>query len=127
MFNVTNLSTPSNANFQKGGSTMAWKYANSFFESRHSDYMFNISKPEASRTSCSRLSPYIAWGNISIRQVFQKGQELKHKTKEKQHIGAFISRLRWQAHFIQKFEMEHTMENSDKSANNTIIVGSSDG
>jgi len=112
VFNVTNLSTPSNANFQKGGSTMAWKYANSFFESRHSDYMFNISKPEASRTSCSRLSPYIAWGNISIRQVFQKGQELKHKTKEKQHIGAFISRLRWQAHFIQKFEMEHTMENS---------------
>ena len=112
VFTVTDLKTPANTNFQKGGSIMAWKYANSFFESRHSDYMFNISKPEASRTSCSRLSPYIAWGNISIRQVFQKGQELKNKTQEKQHIGAFISRLRWQAHFIQKFEMEHTMENA---------------
>ncbi|WP_299127777.1 FAD-binding domain-containing protein [uncultured Winogradskyella sp.] len=109
---VTDLDTPLTTKFQKGGSATAWKYANSFFESRYSDYMFNISKPEASRTSCSRLSPYIAWGNISIRQVFQKGQELKTKTKDKQHIGAFLCRLRWQAHFIQKFEMEHTMENS---------------
>jgi deoxyribodipyrimidine photo-lyase len=112
VFTVSDLNTPPNTSFQKGGSTMAWKYANSFFESRHSEYMYNISKPEASRTSCSRLSPYIAWGNISIRQVFQKGQDLKNKTKEKQHIGAFISRLRWQVHFIQKFEMEHTMENA---------------
>ena len=108
----TDLSTPKDTPFQKGGSTMAWKYANSFFEDRHEDYMFNISKPEASRSSCSRLSPYIAWGNVSIRQIFQKGQELKNKTSDKRHIGAFLSRLRWQAHFIQKFEMEHTMENA---------------
>lgn len=108
----TDLSTPKDTPFQKGGSTIAWKYANSFFEDRHEDYMFNISKPEASRSSCSRLSPYIAWGNVSIRQIFQKGQELKNKTSDKRHIGAFLSRLRWQAHFIQKFEMEHTMENA---------------
>ncbi len=112
LFTVTNLDTPSETKFQKGGSSTAWKYANSFFESRHNDYMFNISKPEASRTSCSRLSPYIAWGNLSIRQVFQKGKAIKEKTKDKRHIGAFLSRLRWQAHFIQKFEMEHTMENA---------------
>ena len=107
---VTDLETPKEASFQKGGSTTGWKYADSFFESRHTDYMFNISKPEASRSSCSRISPYIAWGNLSIRQVFQKGQAIKGQTKDKRHIGAFLSRLRWQAHFIQKFEMEHTME-----------------
>ncbi len=107
---VTDLETPKEAIFQKGGSTTGWKYADSFFESRHTDYMFNISKPEASRSSCSRISPYIAWGNLSIRQVFQKGQAVKGQTKDKRHIGAFLSRLRWQAHFIQKFEMEHTME-----------------
>jgi len=39
------------------------------------------------------------------------GQNAKTKTNKK-HIGAFLSRLRWQAHFIQKFEMEHTMENA---------------
>jgi deoxyribodipyrimidine photo-lyase len=109
---VTDLDTPENTKFQKGGTTTAWKYANSFFESRYKDYMFNISKPEASRTSCSRLSPYISWGNISVRQVFQKGQDLKKTSKNKRHISGFLSRLRWQAHFIQKFEMEHTMENA---------------
>ena len=112
VFSVTDLNTPTETNFQKGGATMGWKYANSFFETRHEEYMFNISKPEASRSSCSRISPYIAWGNLSIRQVFQKANQLKKESKERQHIGAFISRLRWQAHFIQKFEMEHTMENA---------------
>ncbi|NRD24127.1 deoxyribodipyrimidine photo-lyase [Winogradskyella litoriviva] len=108
----TDLSTPEDTKFQRGGTTMGWKYANSFFKNRHEDYMANISKPEASRTSCSRISPYIAWGNLSIRQVFQKAQQLKSTAENKRHIGAFISRLRWQAHFIQKFEMEHTMENA---------------
>ncbi len=112
VFTTASLETPNTTNFQKGGSTTAWKYADSFFESRHHNYMFNISKPEASRTSCSRLSPYISWGNLSIRQVFQKGLKIKNKSKDKRHIGAFLSRLRWQAHFIQKFEMEHTMENA---------------
>ncbi|MFK7833182.1 MAG: deoxyribodipyrimidine photo-lyase/cryptochrome family protein [Winogradskyella sp.] len=110
VFTKTNLETPEAAKFQKGGSTTGWRYANSFFESRHEEYMFNISKPEASRSSCSRISPYVAWGNLSIRQVFQKAKHVKTTSKDKKHIGAFISRLRWQSHFIQKFEMEHTME-----------------
>ena len=112
VLSATDLATPEDTKFQKGGTTMGWKYANSFFENRHEDYMVNISKPEASRTSCSRISPYIAWGNLSIRQVFQKAKQLKSTAEDKRHIGAFISRLRWQAHFIQKFEMEHTMENA---------------
>lgn len=111
-FRITNLKTDVDTNFQQGGTKTAWKYANSFFEGRYENYMFHISKPEASRTSCSRLSPYIAWGNISIREVFQKAKKIKEKSSGKRHLGAFISRLRWQAHFIQKFEMECTMENA---------------
>jgi len=108
-FEIENLETPKQTKFQRGGSRMAWRYANTFFEKRHKKYMYNISKPALARESCSRLSPYIAWGNVSIRQIFHEAQ--KHKTEmNKKHIGAFISRLRWQAHFIQKFEMEHTME-----------------
>lgn len=112
ILHVSDLETHSDSKFQKGGSTIGWKYANSFFQSRYEEYMFNISKPEASRSSCSRISPYIAWGNLSIRQVFQKAQIVKSNTSDKRHIGGFISRLRWQSHFIQKFEMEHTMENA---------------
>lgn len=108
-FIITDLSTEKHKYFQKGGPKMAWRYANGFFETRHKNYMFHISKPALSRESSSRLSPYIAWGNVSIRQIYHKA--LTYKTEEnKRHLGAFISRLRWQAHFIQKFEMEHTME-----------------
>lgn len=110
-FFKTDLSTKPNTVFQKGGTKTGWKYANSFFDERHKEYMFHISKPALSRKSSSRLSPYIAWGNLSIRQVFQKAESLKTEAN-KRHLGAFTSRLRWQAHFIQKFEMEHTMENA---------------
>ena len=51
----TNLDTPEKSPFQKGGTSNAWKYANSFFEERHKEYMFHISKPENSRVHCSRL------------------------------------------------------------------------
>ena len=111
-FLVTDLSTPISKIFQKGGTKMAWRYANSFFEDRHKDYMFHISKPSLSRKSSSRLSPYIAWGNLSIRQVFQRAQTVKNE-QNKRHFDPFISRLRWQAHFIQKFEMECRMECED--------------
>lgn len=96
--------------FQKGGRTMGIKYLNSFFNKRHENYVFHISKPEMSRMSCSRLSPYLAWGNLSIREVYQFAIEQKKTSKHKKSIEAFISRLRWQTHFVQKFEMEHTME-----------------
>jgi deoxyribodipyrimidine photo-lyase len=109
IFNTTDLTTEKETPFQKGGTKTGLKYATTFFNERHKKYMFDISKPALARRSCSRLSPYIAWGNISIRQVFQ--ETLKHKTEEnKKHLGSFASRLKWQAHFIQKFEMEHSME-----------------
>lgn len=111
-FQRINIETNTDNSFQKGGSKMAWRYAMSFFRERHLNYTYHISKPEASRISCSRLSPYIAWGNVSVRSIFQKAKEVKTRSKYKNHLGAFISRLRWQAHFIQKFEMECVMENA---------------
>ncbi|SHI57976.1 cryptochrome/deoxyribodipyrimidine photo-lyase family protein [Algibacter luteus] len=109
-FKIPNLNTPQTTAFQKGGRSMGLKYLNSFFETRYPNYMLHISKPELARKSCSRISPYIAWGNLSIREVYQQAYHLKKTAKHKKAIEAFMSRLRWQAHFIQKFEMEHTME-----------------
>ena len=57
---TADLSTEKNNNFQKGGTNTGWRYANSFLQERHKNYMFHISKPQASRTSCSRISPYLA-------------------------------------------------------------------
>lgn len=109
-FETIALETTPNDVFQKGGSTMANKYLESFFANRYLDYSRNISKPLLARKSCSRLSPYIAWGNLSSRQVLQKAVNFRFISTDKKQIDSFVSRLTWQAHFIQKFEMEEIME-----------------
>lgn len=106
----TNLETVPDTIFQKGGSTMAGKYLQNFFEERYHNYNSHISKPLLARKSCSRLSPYIAWGNLSSRQVLQKAATFRLTSNHKKQIDSFVSRLTWQAHFIQKFEMEEVME-----------------
>ena len=106
----TNLETTPDAIFQKGGTIMAGKYLQSFLDERYHNYSYSISKPLLSRRSCSRLSPYIAWGNISTRQVLQRVATFRLTCSDKKQIDSFVSRLTWQAHFIQKFEMEESME-----------------
>lgn len=106
----TDLTTIPDAIFQKGGATMAEKYLQTFFDNRYHNYSSHISKPLLARKSCSRLSPYIAWGNLSSRQVLQKATTFRLHCNDKKQIDSFLSRLTWQAHFIQKFEMEEIME-----------------
>ncbi|GAA3515679.1 deoxyribodipyrimidine photo-lyase [Aquimarina addita] len=110
VFNTVDLTTIENKNFQHGGTTMAKKYLASFFEGRYKNYSFYISKPQLARKGCSRLSPYIAWGNLSIRQIWQYAMKEREKSTSKKQIDAFVSRLHWQVHFVQKFEMEDIME-----------------
>jgi deoxyribodipyrimidine photo-lyase len=95
---------------QKGGTKQGLAYLNSFISSRHKSYQNSISKPELSRKACSRLSPYISWGNLSVRYVWQTAEQAKRNGASRFQLQAFTSRLRWQAHFIQKFEMEDRME-----------------
>ena len=101
--------------FQPGGERRAHAYLESFVTDRIRRYAKAISKPEGSREGCSRLSAYLAWGNLSIRQVHQR-QSISRKrggdgpTGQLRNFSAFDSRLRWHCHFIQKFEMEDRME-----------------
>jgi deoxyribodipyrimidine photo-lyase len=94
----------------RGGETWAKKILQSFLNGRGKGYHFNISKPFESRKSCSRLSPYLAWGNISLREFYQALLTLKSKSGWQKPISALISRLHWHCHFIQKFESEHQMQ-----------------
>ena len=91
---------------QSGGPLQARKYMESFFNDRIKRYNATISKPEASRTGLSRLSPYLAWGNLSIRELYQYSLTANIPRGSKRDLEAFSSRLRWHCHFIQKFEME---------------------
>ncbi len=92
--------------FQPAGELYAWKYLQSFIRERGKNYSKQISKPAQSRLSCSRLSPYLAWGNLSIRQVYQATEAAKKTSGFKTALNNFQTRLRWHCHFIQKFEVE---------------------
>lgn len=104
-------STP-HPKFQIGGERRAWHTYYSFLAHRGKMYAKHISSPELSRKSCTRLSPYIAWGNITIKQTYQKLDTLNETDYQgwKRAISAMVSRLHWHCHFIQKFESECEME-----------------
>ena len=91
---------------QKPGEELAWKYLKSFCKKRGADYSKNISKPQDSRASCGRISPYLSWGNISNRQAVQFIKTHPNYEFNKRSFNAILTRLKWRDHFIQKFEVE---------------------
>jgi len=107
----TEFITPNNV-FQQGGSSKAHLYLQSFLNQRIDGYMKYISKPLQSRTACSRISPYLAWGNVSMREVIFTLEQ--HPAKNKKRLAAFwLARLQWHCHFIQKFETDYRIEFSN--------------
>tara|TARA_R110000850_G_scaffold18580_4_gene57171 strand:+ start:314062 stop:315570 length:1509 start_codon:yes stop_codon:yes gene_type:complete len=102
--------TTHNKNFQQGGENFAWRYLDSFVKERYVNYSKHISKPALSRKGCSRLSPYLTYGNISMRMVYQYTNQFYESSKNKRAILNFVSRLHWHCHFMQKFEDECEME-----------------
>lgn len=111
-----------NKNFQEGGEQLAWRYLDSFIKERHVNYSKHISKPLQSRRSCSRLSPYLAYGNISMRMVYHYIRQHYNQSPNKRALSNFISRLHWHCHFIQKFESEcrYETENINRAYNDLI-------
>lgn len=89
---------------QPAGETWAWRYLRSFLADRGRHYSRHISKPLESRKGCSRLSPYLAWGNMSIRQAYQATREAMRAMPNSRPYENFLTRLHWHCHFIQKFE-----------------------
>ena len=96
--------TQRNENFQQGGEYWAWRYLQSFAKERHVNYSKHISMPSLSRKGCSRLSPYLTYGNISMRMVYQYTNEFYQTSPNKEAMLNFVSRLHWHCHFMQKFE-----------------------
>ena len=88
----------------------------SFLVSRGKKYMGGMSRPIEWQEASSRISTYLAYGWVSLRQVVQmtwvRMQDLQRKwdTKFLRSLQAFHSRLHWQSHFIQKLEDEPRLE-----------------
>jgi deoxyribodipyrimidine photo-lyase len=84
-------------------------------------YRGGISSPNTAFSAGSRLSVHLAWGTISVRQVWHAVQErlasLESVEKDdtqagrwKQSLIAFLSRLHWRDHFTQRLESEPELE-----------------
>lgn len=104
---------------QFGGRQAALALLDSFLHSRGQGYTKEMSSPVTAFDSCSRLSAHLAFGTLSMREVFQAVEQRKqhisdepYGTKTQWHsaMRSFSGRLRWHCHFIQKLEDEPRIE-----------------
>lgn len=105
---------------QRGGRRAGLDLLNSFLDGRGRDYRRAMSSPISAENACSRLSPHLAFGTVSIREAAQSTwarrsalQALAPEHGSKSLLGSlksFEGRLHWHCHFIQKLESEPGIE-----------------
>lgn len=99
---------------QTGGSIRGETLLASFLERRCVGYQYNISSPNTAVRACSRLSPHIAYGTVSLREIYQQAKAAGHHRntlpRKQKSLTSFRSRLHWHCHFIQKLEDEPELE-----------------
>ncbi|NDR55899.1 deoxyribodipyrimidine photolyase [Pseudoruegeria sp. M32A2M] len=97
---------------QSGGRQAGLRLLSSFLEERGAGYRHDMSSPLSGARACSRLSPHLAHGTLSVREVTQatwaRQAELRDKGRAaagwRQSMQSFSGRLHWHCHFIQKLE-----------------------
>ncbi|MGF1477212.1 MAG: FAD-binding domain-containing protein [Geminicoccaceae bacterium] len=106
---------------QAGGRAFAMRTLESFLQERGEPYRRAMSAPASGARHCSRLSPHLAWGTLSMREVAQatwsRMRELKHGALPtggwRPSLVSFTGRLHWRDHFMQKLEDEPDLEVRD--------------
>ncbi len=112
---------PTRKTLPVAGEAAAHEVLESFLTRRGLSYARDISSPERSRVSASHLSPYLAWGNVSSRQVFQESARKQRVLRARpagaprdaawlRSLAMFHNRLRWREGFMQHFEREPGLE-----------------
>lgn len=95
---------------QSGGRRKGLALLRSFLNERGRPYRAAMSAPDTGADHCSRLSPHLALGTISMREAYQAALSARQRWKDAgdtmfvRSIDSFISRLHWHCHFIQKLE-----------------------
>ncbi len=104
---------------QRGGRQQGLDSLESFLAERCLPYQRAMSAPEAGAVHCSRLSPHLAFGTLSLREVLQRaeaalracaGSREAEASKKAGALRSFIGRLHWRCHFVQKLEDEPEIE-----------------
>ncbi|MFM8499028.1 MAG: deoxyribodipyrimidine photo-lyase/cryptochrome family protein [Chakrabartia sp.] len=104
---------------QQPGREVGIALLTSFLHARGQNYTREMSSPVTAEEACSRLSPYLTYGALSMREVFQAAERRltaltlssdKQRAGWAQSMRSFIARLHWHCHFIQKLESEPEIE-----------------
>ncbi len=100
---------------QQGGRQAALSLLGGFLTERGQTYRKAMSSPLEGEWACSRLSPHIAFGTVSVREAAQAARARKAEVKGTRTgwLGAmrsFEARLAWRDHFMQKLEDEPEIE-----------------
>ncbi|MAF40814.1 MAG: deoxyribodipyrimidine photolyase [Cyanobium sp. ARS6] len=93
---------------QQGGRQAGLDELEHFLQHRVEHYCRSISSPNKAFTGCSRLSAYLTWGCLSMREVLQRSRVMQGRG-----VLSFGSRLHWHCHFIQKLEDQPSIEWQD--------------
>ena len=96
---------------QRGGRTQGLALLQSFLTERGMAYQRDLSSPNTAFRSCSRLSPHLAWGSLSLREVVRACRAAPALPPRSRR--AFDERLHWHCHFIQKLESQPDLEFSE--------------
>jgi deoxyribodipyrimidine photo-lyase len=105
--------SPHGKTLQAAGEQAAQKTLQSFLQSRGHNYRKAISSPLSAQDGCSRLSPHLAFGTLSMRAVHQATEAAIASTNDRglaYALRGFAGRLRWHCHFMQKLEDEPAVE-----------------
>lgn len=98
---------------QRGGLEPAREILGSFFAGRGQGYSRNMSSPATAEHGTSRLSPHIAHGTLSLRQIAQTALRAK-KMSPRGHwhnqLHSYVTRLWWHCSALQKLENHPNLE-----------------
>jgi deoxyribodipyrimidine photo-lyase len=95
---------------QYGGRMAGLSLLRSFLDERCKRYSKDLSSPLTGEWGCSRLSPYIAYGALSLREIVHAVEKTRAGSPYKRSLASFTSRLYWHCHFIQKLEQRPSIE-----------------
>ncbi len=100
--------SPAPSNPLIGGESHARARLRDFLDNRIADYRFKISSPIlAEEEGTSRLSAYLKFGCVSVRECVHEARKryARATPRERKSLLAWVSRLQWRDHFIQKFTL----------------------
>lgn len=100
---------------QPGGRRQALSLLGGFLTERGRTYRKDMSTPLEGAIACSRLSPHLALGTLSVREAVIATSARQREVRGTRDgwagsLKSFQSRLAWRDHFMQKLEDEPQIE-----------------